>query len=129
MANLIACCRCGIIAYHAQSAMLEPVVIVRISKGRYTSELHALVTARLAESSGSLVPVIRALPGCLAYYAGSDEASCTMVNVSVWDTMEHANAMASLPEMAALAKEFVAIGVEFERPIINYPTLWHLGGS
>jgi quinol monooxygenase YgiN len=103
-------------------------VIVRISKGRYTSGLHSQVTARLAESSHSLIPAIRALPGCLAYYAGSDEASCTMINVSVWDTMEHAHAMALLPEMAALAKEFVVLGVEFERPIVNYPTLWHLDG-
>lgn len=104
-------------------------MIVRISKGRYASHLHAEVTARLQASSSSLVPAIQALPGCLSYYAGSDETSCTMVNVSVWDTMEHAQSMASLSEMAVLAKEFVALGVEFERPIINYPTLWHIQGK
>jgi hypothetical protein len=49
-----------------------------------------------------------------------------MINVSVWDTLEHAQAMGSLPEMAALAGEFVALGVEFERPIANYPVLWQL---
>lgn len=101
-------------------------MIVRISKGRYSRELHAEVTARLDRSSETLVPAIRALPGCIAYYAGSDEATCTMVNVSVWDTLEHADAMTTLAEMAALATEFVALGVEFERPIVNYPTLWHL---
>ena len=101
-------------------------MFVRISKGRYKPELHAEVTRRLAESASSLVPAIRAMPGCLAYYAGSDEASATMVNVSVWDSLEHAQAMAALPEMSALAKEFVALGVEFERPIINYPALWSL---
>jgi hypothetical protein len=37
-----------------------------------------------------------------------------MLNVSVWDTLEHAQAMGSLPEMAALAKEFSGLGVEFE---------------
>ncbi len=104
-------------------------MIVRISKGRYRPELHARVTARLGESAATLVPAIGALPGCLGYYAGTDEASCTMVNVSVWDTLEHAQAMATLAEMAALAAEFVALGVEFERPIVNYPTLWHLGAG
>ncbi len=103
-------------------------MFVRISKGRYRPELHAEVTARLSASAATLVPAIRALPGCLHYHAGSDESSATMVNVSVWDTLEHAQAMGSLPEMAALAREFVALGVEFERPIVNYPVLWTLTG-
>lgn len=101
-------------------------MFVRISKGRYKPELHAAVSVRLSESAASLIPAIRALPGCLSYYAGSDEVSNTMVNVSVWDTLEHARAMGSLPEMATLAREFVALGVEFERPVINCPVLWQL---
>jgi quinol monooxygenase YgiN len=101
-------------------------MFVRISKGRYKPELHAAVTAQLEASSKSLVPAISGMPGCLSYYVGSEQASCTMVNISVWDTLEHAQAMGSLPEMAALAKEFIALGVEFERPIINYPVLWQL---
>ena len=101
-------------------------MFVRISKGRYKPELHAEVTARLDASSKSLVPAITAMAGCLSYYVASEEASCTMVNVSVWDTSEHAQTMGSLPEMAALAKDFIALGVEFERPIINYPVLWQL---
>lgn len=99
---------------------------VRISKGSYRPELHAEVTDRLAASAKTLVPAISAMAGCLSYYAGTEQASCTMVNVSVWDTLEHAQAMGSLPEMATLAKEFVALGVEFERPIVNYPVLWQL---
>ena len=99
---------------------------VRISKGRYKPELHAEVTARLDASSKSLVPAIRSMTGCVSYYVGSDDMTNTMINVSVWDTLEHAQAMGSLPEMAALAKEFTALGVEFERPIANYPLLWQL---
>ncbi len=99
---------------------------VRISRGRYPPGRHAEVTRRLQASSNSLVPAIRELPGCVGYYAGSDEASCTMVNVSVWDTLEHAQAMSSLAAMSALAGEFIALGVEFERPIVNYPVLWQL---
>jgi len=101
-------------------------MIVRISKGRYKPELHAEVTARLEASSKNLVPALSAMPGCMSYYVGTEQASCTMVNVSVWDSLEHAQGMTSLPEMVALAKEFVALGVEFERPIVNYPVLWQL---
>jgi quinol monooxygenase YgiN len=99
---------------------------VRISKGRYAADRHAEITARLEASAATLVPAIRHMPGCLHYYAGSDAATCSMVNVSVWDTLEHAQAMAGLPEMQALAGEFIALGVEFERPIANYPVLWQL---
>jgi quinol monooxygenase YgiN len=104
-------------------------MFVRISKGRYRPELHTEITVRLKQSAVTLVPAITALPGCLSYYAGSDATSNTMVNVSVWDSVEHAQAMGSLPEMAALAKGFIALGVEFERPIVNYPVLWSLPES
>jgi quinol monooxygenase YgiN len=101
---------------------------VRVSKGRYAAQEHDEVTARLEASAATLVPAIRRMPGCLHYYAGTDAATHTMINVSVWDTLEHAQAMGSLSEMAALAGEFVALGVEFERPIANYPVLWQLPG-
>ncbi|OJV48562.1 MAG: hypothetical protein BGO36_16945 [Burkholderiales bacterium 68-10] len=101
-------------------------MFVRISRGSYPPARHAEFTARMAEAGRVLIPAIQRLPGCLSYYAATDEASSTMINVSVWDTLEHAQAMAALPEMAALAKEFVALGTEFERPIVNYQALWRL---
>ena len=99
---------------------------VRISKGSYAGTLHTQVSARLNAASESLVPAIRKLPGCLNYFVGSDARSNTLVNVSVWDTFEHAESMSSLAEMAALAKEFIQLGVEFERPITNYEVMWQL---
>lgn len=102
---------------------------IRISKGRYPAELHESVTQRLAESASTLVPAIKALPGCLSFSAGSDAATNSMINVSTWDTLEHAQAMGSLAPMLALAQQFNALGVEFERPIANYPVLWTLDGS
>jgi quinol monooxygenase YgiN len=99
---------------------------VRISKGSYAATLHAQVSERLNASSKSLVPAIRRLPGCVSYFVGSDALSNTLVNVGVWDTLEHAEAMSSLAEMAALAKEFIEIGVQFERPIPNYEVMWQL---
>ena len=99
---------------------------VRISKGSYPPQLHNKVSARLNASSETLIPAIRRLSGCMSYYVGSDAASNTMVNVSVWDTLEHAQAMSSLAEMTALGEEFARMGVTFERPIINYEAMWQL---
>jgi hypothetical protein len=101
-------------------------MIIRISKGSYRPDLHAEVTQRLARSAATLVPAIQALAGCLGYWAGTDAHTNTMINVSTSSTLEQARAMATLPEMAALAVEFVALGVVFERPIVDYPVLWSL---
>ena len=88
--------------------------------------MHGKVTARMNEASDSLVPAIRRLPGCLGFYAATEQGSSTIVNVSVWETIDHAQAMNTLAEMAALVPEFTALGVQFERPIINYPVLWKI---
>ena len=99
---------------------------VRISKASYAAALHAEVSAKLDASSAVLSPAIRRLPGCLSFFAAADAVSNTMVNVSVWDTLEHAEAMSSLSEMTTLAEVFVALGVQFERPVTNYPVMWRL---
>lgn len=101
-------------------------MFVRISKGSYPAALHAEFTRRMADAGKTLIPAIRRLPGCLSYYAATDASSSTMINVSVWDTLEHAQAMATLSEMGELAKEFIALGAVFDRPIINYQALWQL---
>ena len=127
--------RADVSMHHARTPLIgalgptnhrEHDMFVRISRGRYKPKLHAEVTTRLDRSAATLIPPIRALPGCLSFYAGSDDASNTMINVSVWDSLEHAQAMDSQPEMAALTKEFTALGVEFERPNTNYAVLWSL---
>lgn len=74
--------------------------------------------------SQRLIPAIRKLLGCLGFYVATEENSSTMVNVSAWETLERAEAMSTLAEMTALAQAFIALGIEFERPIINYPVLW-----
>lgn len=100
--------------------------VVRISRGRFEADVYDEVVARLDESQRTLVPAIEQLPGLVAYYAGADPESNTMVNVSVWESVEDARQMATLAEMQALAGEFVALGVEFERPIVDYPSLWQI---
>ena len=99
---------------------------VRISRASYAAALHPQVGAKLDSSSESLIPALRRLPGCVSFFAGADAVSNTMVNVSVWDTLEHAEALTSLPEMTTLAKEFVQLGVAFERPVVNYEVMWQL---
>ena len=109
----------------AQESHTQRKMIVRISKGAYPAPRHDEITARLA-AAASLVPAIRACPGCVSYFAGSEVASATLVNVSVRETLDHADAMSKSAPILALASQFVALGVVFDRPIINYPVLRQL---
>ena len=98
---------------------------LRISRGRFEPARHDDVAAALDASQQSLIPAIRRLPGVLGYWAGIDRGSGTMVNVSTWETEEHARQMATLPEMLALRGTFEASGIRFE-PMVNYEVLWQL---
>ena len=100
--------------------------VVRISKGSFPPEKYEEVRARLDAAKEKLVPAIRALHGCLAYWAAIDQASSTMVNVSLWETLADAKQMETLEPMKALAGEFVGIGVTFERPITNSQMVWEV---
>jgi hypothetical protein len=100
--------------------------VVRISRASFPAERSAEVRRRLAASQQSLVPALRALPGCLDYFAGIDPASSTLVNVSVWRTLAEAKRLDDFEPMRKLASEFTQAGVVFERPVLNYETLWRL---
>jgi|GEM_PF-484259 len=104
---------------------LEPVV--RVSRGRYAPDLFDRVKAELVSAGYGLIPAIRRLPGCLHYYAGVDRRTSTIVNLSVWSSLAHAEQMASMSEMKAAGERFAALGVAFERPIANYELTWALG--
>ena len=69
---------------------------------------------------------MRTLRGCLHYWAAIDPLSKTMVQVSMWETLEDAKQLDRLTPMLALAGEFVALGVSFEAPITNSDVLWEL---
>src|SRR5436190_10081953 len=99
--------------------------IVRVSRGRFDPGRYEEIKQELTASSESLVPAIQALPGMLHYYVGIDAVTSTMVNVSIWDSLEHAQQMSTLAPMLALATSFRALGVEFA-PIANHETLWEL---
>jgi hypothetical protein len=67
------------------------------------------------------------MPGLLAFYAGADEATLSLVNTSIWDTLEHAKQLDTFQPMLDAGKEFVAAGARFERPIMNHAALWRCG--
>jgi hypothetical protein len=100
--------------------------VVRLSRGAFPAEKYTIVRDRLQSAQSSLVPAIKALRGCLHYWAGVDPTSNTMINVSVWATLDDAKQMEALAPMLSLATDFVSIGVQFERPITNYNSLWEI---
>jgi hypothetical protein len=69
------------------------------------------------------------MAGLLAFYAGADEATSSLTNVSVWTSLDAARQLDTFQPMLELGKAFVANGVTFERPIMNYATLWQFEGS
>ena len=64
--------------------------------------------------------------GNIAYYVGVDRTNNAMHNVSVWESVSDANQMAAFSPMIALGIEFAALGVRFDRPILNCDTLGQL---
>jgi hypothetical protein len=100
--------------------------VIRISIGKFDPDQAAAVEAMLQASRTRLESGIRAMTGNLAYYAGVDHTNHAMHNVSIWKSVAEANQMATFAPMLALAAEFTALGVRFERPILNFDTLWQL---
>ncbi|WP_456716515.1 hypothetical protein [Bradyrhizobium sp. USDA 4353] len=80
----------------------------------------------MIEADPILRPGIEAMSGLLAYYAGADEATSSLSNVSVWTDLAAAKQMDTFRPMIELGQKFAAAGAVFERPIMNYATLWQL---
>ena len=100
--------------------------VIRISIGKFDADRAGVIEAKLVESKARLESGVRAMRGNLAYYAGIDHANNAMHNVSLWQSVADANQMSTFAPMLALADEFTALGVRFERPILNFETLWQL---
>lgn len=83
----------------------------------------------MAGSNAVLEAGIRQMRGLLHYYAGADEAVSSLANVSIWRTLPDARQMDSFQPMLDLGKAFAAKGATFERPIMNYASLWEITPS
>jgi len=101
----------------------EPVV--RISQGFFPPALLLEVRAKLEARRTTLDPALRALPGLLHYYVAIDSVSNSIVNVSIWESMDAALQMNTLEAMRAQRDVFVELGVQFQ-PIRNYTGLWSI---
>jgi hypothetical protein len=100
--------------------------VIRLSRGSFDPERFTAVRNRLDESEATLVPGIKSLRGCLHFWAGVDPVSNSMLNISVWATLEDAKQLDTFAPMLALATVFTQLGVKFERPITHYDTLWEI---
>ncbi|MBV9909203.1 MAG: hypothetical protein JOY52_16760 [Hyphomicrobiales bacterium] len=100
--------------------------VIRISIGKFDPAIAEVVEAKLNESRARLEAGVRAMRGHIAYFAGVDRSSHAMHNVSIWRTVADAEQMATFAPMMELGKEFSALGVRFERPILNFDTLWRI---
>lgn len=101
--------------------------VVRISILRCEADRFTHLKQMMVEAEKRLRPGIEALPGLLAFYAGADEATLSLTNTSLWDSLEHAQQLDHFQPMLDAAKRFAAEGASFQRPIMNYATLWQLG--
>ncbi len=101
--------------------------IVRVSVMRCEASQFLDFTHLMTESEQVLAEGVRAMRGCKFYFAGADEATLSLSNVSVWDTLADARQMESFQPMLDLGKRFNDLGARFERPIMNYATLWQIG--
>lgn len=106
---------------------MQPVV--RVSILRCPPERFAELRQMMMDADAVLRPGIEAMPGLLAFYVGADEATSSLSNVSLWTSVEAARQLDTFQPMLELGKPFIAKGAVFERPIMNYATLWQLQGS
>ena len=103
--------------------------VVRVSILRCPPERFAELRQMAMEADRVLRPGIEAMVGLLSFYFGADEATSSLTNVSLWTSLEAAKQLDAFQPMLDLAKPFAAKGATFERPIMNYATLWRLTGS
>lgn len=105
---------------------LQAGAVVRVSRANFDVNRLTDVDAMNKKTSEYLIPAIKELPGLIHFYAGMTSDG-SIVNVSVWDTEEHAKQLDQLQEMAVKARgEMEAVGSTFMPPIINYPIVWSI---
>jgi hypothetical protein len=102
---------------------LPATAVVRVSRVTFDSSRLAEVDALNAKQAECLIPAIKQLPGLIHWYSAVLPEG--FVQVSVWDSSEHAAQMDHLKEMAVIAREeMTAIGGLTFHPILNYPITW-----
>lgn len=103
--------------------------VLRVSIIRCAPDKFGTIRQMMIDADRQLRPGIEAMRGLLGFYAGADEATSSLTNVSLWVDLAAAKQLDSYEPMLQLGREFVANGATFERPIMNYSTLWQLGAT
>jgi len=104
---------------------LPSAAVIRVSRATFEPGRFAEVDAMNRRTSRYLVPAIKRLPGLVSFYSGVSPNG-TIVQVSVWDSEDHARQLDHLTEMTVDARaEAEAAGVVFT-PIVNYPIGWSI---
>jgi hypothetical protein len=99
---------------------LPNTAVVRISRASFEPDRFAEVDAASKKTSEYIIHALRRLPGLIHFYAGVSRRG-SVVQVSVWDTEEHAAQLDQLKEMVVDGRrDMEAAGVTFS-PIFNYP--------
>lgn len=99
---------------------LPATAVVRISRATFDPIRFDDVDAMSRRIASYIVPALRGLPGLLHFYSGVSPKG-SMVQVSIWDTDEHAAQLNSLKEMAVDGRrDMESVGVSFT-PIVHYP--------
>jgi len=102
---------------------LPATAVVRVSRASFDPSRFAEVDAMSKKTSEYIIPAIRRLSGLIHFYAGVSPKG-SIVQVSVWDTDEHAAQLDGLKEMIVEGRrDMEAVGVNFT-PIVNYPIDW-----
>jgi len=108
---------------------LPSTAVLRVSRVTFDPTLYDTVAALDKKTSEYLVPAIKQLPGLIYWFAGVSPNG-SFVQMSIWDSKEHAMQMDSLKEMAVTARaEFTEAGVSFDpehATIVNYPMTWSI---
>ena len=102
---------------------LPTTAVIRVSRASYDPSRFAEVEAASKKTAEYIIPALRRLPGLLRFYSGVSPKG-SIVQVSVWDTDEHAAQLDHLKEMVVDGRrDMEAVGVTFN-PIFNYPIDW-----
>src|SRR5581483_3109345 len=100
--------------------------IVRVSILRCPPDRFGEMRQMMIEDEKALRPGIETMRGLRAFYVGADEDTSSLVNVSLWTDLDAAKQLDRFQPMLDAGKPYVAKGATFERPIMNYTTLWQL---
>ena len=105
---------------------MAPSPVVRVSIVRCPPDRFSALRNMMTAAETALAPGIMAMRGCHAYFAGADEATSSLTNVSVWESRETAEQMDRFAPMLELGRKFVEMGATLERPIMNHDVLWDI---